>query len=464
MPWPRRPSILALNTRPWLAEFGRHAGRPVGLADVPGGAWDDLADCGFDGVRLVGVWERSPCSALIARETPSVAASARRLLPGFQPGDLVGSPFSVRRYEVDERLGGAPALAAARQQLARRGVRLVLDYVADQTALDHPWVFDHPDRFLRGGLEELRRSPGRFFEAGGCAIAHARDDGGALCPDGAQLDVVSAAVRGASVETLAQIACRCDGVWVAGAARVAHGEFWAEVLPAVRGRAQGAWFAAEGCGDLAWHLVGQGFDFCFDDRLFQRLQTGDAPAVGLHLLADPSFQDRLVRRGGNAHEERAAAVAAATLPGAKLFWEPRRGGGAEEALLGLARRPEEPPDGEGPSFWRTLLRASATPALREGRWQGCPVQGWPDNPSHRNLLAWCWTWENERVAVVVNLSHSPAQGLVALPWDDLADRGWRLTDRFTAHRFERWGSDLSASGLYVDLGPQGFHLLSVEPG
>ena len=44
------------------------AGAPVTLADVPADEWDAVAGAGVDAVWLMGVWERSPAGAAIARE------------------------------------------------------------------------------------------------------------------------------------------------------------------------------------------------------------------------------------------------------------------------------------------------------------------------------------------------------------------------------------------------------------
>jgi maltooligosyltrehalose synthase len=52
--------------------------------------------------------------------------------------DVLSSPYCVRDYVVDERFGGPGGLAAARQQLADRGIAPILDYVPSHVAVDHP--------------------------------------------------------------------------------------------------------------------------------------------------------------------------------------------------------------------------------------------------------------------------------------------------------------------------------------
>ena len=109
---------------------------------------------GFDAVWFMGVWERSPAGIAIAMRNPGLLEDFRRALPDFAAQDNVGSPYCVRRYVVDEHLGGAKGLAAARETLAKRGIRLILDFVPNHVAPDHPWVNEHPEYFIQGNDED----------------------------------------------------------------------------------------------------------------------------------------------------------------------------------------------------------------------------------------------------------------------------------------------------------------------
>ena len=99
------------------------------LADLPASAWDDVTPAGADAVWLMGVWERSPAGLELANANAGLQASFRDALPDVRRDDVIGSPYCVRRYVVDDSFGGARALAEARATLAARGVRLLLDYV-----------------------------------------------------------------------------------------------------------------------------------------------------------------------------------------------------------------------------------------------------------------------------------------------------------------------------------------------
>jgi len=123
----------------------------------------------------------------------------------------------------------------------------------------------------------------------------------------------------------------------------------------------------------------------------------------------------------------------------------------------LGRRPEEPVDKELRGFYERLLAAIHSPLFHEGQWILCERTGWPDNPSYQTVVAWTWSKGDDRCLIVVNLSDRPAQAQVRLSWQDLGGSAWRLTDPLSGEDYERSGDDMLSSGLYVDLGPWGYH-------
>src|SRR5512143_905660 len=174
-PWPLHPVIYEINTWVWLSELSQKYRQPVNLATVPPEEWDQIAAFGFDAVWFMGVWERSPAGIAISMQNPGLLEDFKRALPDFVAEDNVGSPYCVRRYVVDEHLGGPQGLAAARSSLRERGPRLILDFVPNHVAPDHPWVSEHPQYFIRGNGDDLTSEPASFLASGGNVFACGRD-------------------------------------------------------------------------------------------------------------------------------------------------------------------------------------------------------------------------------------------------------------------------------------------------
>ncbi len=487
-PFPKHPLIYEINTWIWLCELSRKYQRRVNFATVPEQEWDAIAAYGFDAVWFMGVWERSPAGIAIAMRNKGLLEDFKRALPDFSAEDNVGSPYCVRRYVIDPHLGGPEGLAAARQTLAKRGIRLILDFVPNHVAPDHPWVFEHPEYFIQGEKKDIAKEPASYFEAGGHIFACGRDPYFPAWPDVLQLNAFRPGLRDAVIETISGIAQQCDAIrcdmamlllnnifertWGVRAGERPVNDYWMTVIPAVKGKHPQFRFIAEAYWDLEWELQQQGFDYCYDKKLYDRMEHADPESVRQHLLADYSYQEKMVRFIENHDEPRAAAtfssekgcaaaVAILTLMGAKLLHEGQFEGRKIRLPVFLSRRPAEPVDQELVAFYDRLLKAIHRDVFRNGAWRLCERSGWPDNRSYQNLLAWCWAKEDERYLVVINFRQEAAQARVHLPWDELRGRGWRLNDALSGEAYDRNGSEMRDGGLYVDLGPWKCHLFQV---
>lgn len=488
--WPRYPVVYEINTWVWLADLSRKYGKRIDLASIPSAEWDAISAYGFDAVWLMGVWERSPAGIAIANQNQGLLADFKRALHDFHSDDNVGSPYCVRRYVVDQHLGGSEALATAREELAKRGMNLLLDFVPNHVAPDHPWVGKHPEYFIRGDSNDARNDPSSFIEINGTIFACGRDPYFPAWPDVLQLNAFEPGLRQAVIETLTGIARQCDGVrcdmamlflnaifertWGARAGSQPATEYWTGVISTVKAGHPGFLFIAEAYWDLEWELQEHGFDFCYDKKLYDRLEHSDVENIRLHLCADMAYQNKLLRFIENHDEPRAAAtfssgklqaveLATATLPGLRLFHEGQFEGRKVRVPVFLGRRPDEPVNEDLQQFSKQLMAAVNQPIFRSGAWNLCGRTGWPDNQSFRNLVAWTWRKDEEWYLVAVNLSDSSVQAEIQLPWADLAGAVWRLHDALSGAAYDRDGHQMLSPGLYVELQPWGFHFLQFAP-
>jgi hypothetical protein len=475
--------LYEINTWVWLSELSLKTGSSVNLSSVPSAEWDAIAKFGFDAVWFMGVWERSPAGIAIANQNKNLLDDFRRALPDFKPEDNVGSPYCIRRYVVDKHLGGPEGLATARRELANRGMKLLLDFVPNHVAPDHPWVAEHPECFIRGTAEDARNDPASYIEVQSNVFACGRDPYFPAWPDVLQLNAFQAGLRQGVIETVSSIAAQCDGVrcdmamlllnqifertWGSRAGQRPPTEYWGDVIPAIKNAHPNFLFIAEAYWDLEWELQQLGFDFCYDKRLYDRLEHDNAESVRLHLRADLAYQEKLLRFLENHDEpraaatfspakEHAAAVTISFLPGARLFHEGQFEGRKVRLPVFLRRRPAEPVDGALQAFYDKLLAAINAPIFRDGQWRMFERRGWPDNSSFQNLVAWGWVNDDDRRLIVVNLSDAAVQARVQVPWDDVRGATWRLIDALSGTNYDRDGDEMATSGLYVELEPWSF--------
>ena len=294
----------------------------------------------------------------------------------------------------------------------------------------------------------------------------------------------------AVIETIRSIATQCDGVrcdmamlmlnqifertWAGRAGQRPPTEYWGEVIPAIKKAHPNFCFIAEAYWDLEWELQQKGFDFCYDKRLYDRLEHDNAESVRLHLCADLAYQEKLLRFLENHDEpraattfppakEKAAAVTTFSLPGARLFHEGQFEGRKLRVPVFLGRRPAEPVDKALQAFYGKLLAAIKAPIFRDGEWKLCERSGWPDNASYQNLVAGAWVKDDDRRFILVNLSGSAVQARVHVPWQEVQGKTWRLTDTLSDATYDRDGDEMVSQGLYVEMEPWSYNIFQCHP-
>ena len=134
--WMPKVVVIAKNTYVWLDQLSKKYGRHIRTLDqVPDEELDQLARWNFNGLWLIGIWERSSASKRIKHIMGNI--------------DAVSSAYSLYDYEIAHDLGGENAYNNFNARAKLRGIRLASDMVPNHTGIFSKWVIEHPEYFIQ---------------------------------------------------------------------------------------------------------------------------------------------------------------------------------------------------------------------------------------------------------------------------------------------------------------------------
>jgi hypothetical protein len=484
------PSLYQINTRVLLNDLSRNLRRRATLDDISDPELDRLASQGFDWLWFLGVWQTGLAGQRVSRENIEWQAEFRAVLPDIQQDDVCGSCFAITNYAVHSDFGGDAALQRLRDRLHERGMRLLLDFVPNHTALDHAWVQEHPEFYVQGTDEQVRHEPQNYVRINvgpeARVLAYGRDPYFSGWPDTLQLNYAESALQDAMQQQLQNVAAKCDGVRCDMAMLILPDvfertwglrmePFWPRAIPSIRSNWPNFLFMAEVYWDLEWTLQQQGFDYTYDKRLYDRLRDGHTQPVRDHFRANEEFQQKSARFLENHDEPRAAATfplgmhqAAAVLtylcPGLRFFHDGQFDGQAKKISVHVSRRPIEPVETGLRDFYARLLNCVHLPETRNEEWRllDCAA-AWDGNRTSDCFI--CFAWHktgSPPLVVIVNYAPNRSQCYVQLPFDELRGRTVRAQDLMSSAAYERNGDELVHHGLYVDMPGWGFYVFRIE--
>jgi glycosidase len=487
--WPVHPKIFEINTWPWLTNLSDIYGHDIKLDSIPIELIDQELTL-FDVVWLMGVWERSPIGREIAMNNEGFQAEYRSALRYYNTQDVVGSPYSVYYYHVSSYLGGSDALKSFRADLAARDLLLILDYVPNHVSIDHLWTLEKSDVFIRGTLEELMTNPYDYFSVGSTVYAHGRDPNFPPWTDTVQINAFSSEARSKAVNALLSIAEQCDGVrcdiamlmtndvfsktWGDKAGVPLENEFWVDIISQVKEKFPNFKFIAEVYWDMEWDLIQQGFDYCYDKKLYERLIESNVQSIKEHLNADITYQNKLLRFIENHDEPRAAAafgadasmaasIITSTLPGARLICEGQTHGYEIKIPIQLGRGPTEEDNIVITEFYDKLLKILPGREWDEAKWLLCDIKPTDSNDiSFKNIISYQWLKGDQRLLIVVNYSPNPSKAHIIIKEIAYGISDWSFIDLLNEKEYKYNGKNLDENGLYVELESWKSHIFLVR--
>jgi glycosidase len=305
----------------------------------------------------------------------AVGAEVVWLMPIHPIGEVerkgpLGSPYSITDYRgIHPDFGDEADFRALVQAVHARGMKLIMDWVPNHTAWDHPWVTEHPEWYARD-------------ESGRMTVP--RDEQGNLTDwtDVVELDYSHRGLRQAMI---AEMRYWLDEFGIDGfrvdVAGMVPDDFWREAIAELR--TVGPILMLAEWGDVRMHDLG--FDLSYPWGSYHRLkeawrdgpasefiaaelaELADMPPGGLRMRFTTNHDETawdeppVILFGGPAGA-RAAFVAMALLPGPPLIYNGQEVESPQS--LGLfVREPvewDQPGADEARAFYRRVIELSRT--------------------------------------------------------------------------------------------------------
>ncbi|MGB2578388.1 hypothetical protein AAIR98_000307 [Elusimicrobium simillimum] len=471
------PHILEVNTGVWLKLLSDRYAKPMTICHVPDECLDEIKAMGFDAVWLMGVWQKSPKAQEIARANEEINRAVSYIFPDYKKEDIKASPYSVYAYTVDSEIGTEEGLKDLKRRFNERGIALLLDFVGNHLAIDHPKTLTDPDLFINTGTNPPTTDPDLFFKTeNGYYIAHGRDPFFPPWTDTAQLNYFNPKTQDYMMEVLKKIMTFCDGVrcdmamlslnkvqkdtwWKFLGGQEPGEEFWTRAVREAREINSDFIFIAEVYWGLEWEIQEMGFDYTYDKVMYDRLRFSSAENIKGHLGAEHLYQMRSIRFISNHDEESAmqafgrdkalaASTLIATIPGARMFFCQQLYGYKHHLPVQYVGYTGEA-DAELFNFYTRLLSLINHPSFHGGQWTIKNLTSVNDSETHKNILAWTWIQGMEHKLVVINYSGEQSIGHMTLnkhKFKTIAEdlQGLEITES---------ADELYKNGLTVDLKP-----------
>ncbi|EME27564.1 hypothetical protein Gasu2_39900 [Galdieria sulphuraria] len=469
--------LYEISSRAWLYELKEKYGTRINsLADVPLSEFYELKAGGVDMVWMQGIWKIGNYGVQLDRKDPKSRENFLEKLPDCTDADIIGSPYAVVEYSVNDELGGDRGLKALREKLKAADLKLMLDFVPNHMAVDCVWSNDLSKRefFILAPLEERANpSPDLYLPDG---RAYGRDPYSGAWKDSAQLNYWNQSLRQAMMDNLMKVASMCDGIRVDMAMLILNDviektwgdilrrnhysrpekEFWQEAIQKLRSTYPNTILMAEVYWNLDQQLQDLGFDATYDKTLYDIIYSNNLDSIRSYLsskseqflahsahFVENHDEPRAAKYFGSRAIANSAASISFTLPGIRFQFHGEWQGKKNQLDIHLRRAAWEPEDPETLAFYYKLNQILSHDIFHQGNWSFINIEK-EQQPEAWRLMAWKWRWidtsdNNKVVYRLVVINHSDGNGVGCIPFDEAVSEmdSIELVELFTGSSYPK---------------------------
>ena len=442
------------NTRVWLNKLRETRGESITLKDITDDEINLLCK-GQDAVWFMGIYRPSAVSEDLAKRY----------------GRDVSSPFSITAYEPNSLLAHDwSEWDEFVRRVHERGVKVLLDFVPNHLARDHPWTKMHPEYFIHNDDGSIAYGKDPNFPSGWA--------------DTAQLDYSNPELEGEMQAILLEIARHADGVrcdmamliepdtfqrtWGKSVPR-----FWVDAIGKVRKIKPNFIFIAESYGGID-QLLNAGFDGVYDSEYYENLQKlikgvisktdfiNHLKVMDKHAVVylENHDESRAVLKFGGREKANALAVITAFSPALWMVHQGQEEGRREHLDMQVDHFPiNETLDYETNKLYEFLLILRQAKLFRNGVWS------YPDLIGAENIIAQQVEADKSGIIACTNFSDINSAGFIRLPVGAKNVRVFDINDqRFIDNPSipQRLDDRREELYLYLDLDPNRSQIIYYE--
>lgn len=483
--------LLEISLRPYLYTLTNKYGTPINkIREIPEMEFNDWQSMGFDWVWLYGVWQIGDYVIDHDLKDSTLLNRYNEVLPDWKREDVIGYPLCIYKYEVCPEVGTEEDLHWFRMEMKKRGIKLMLDFVPNDTAIDAPEMTSNPEFYIRSTVspnQEIEFDSNRFMkDRNGVAFGS-----GEFMPPmhfNAQLNLFNKKCRDYQIDRIYKVSHLCDGLRVHLAQYLINSkfaefwgnelfnqnginkvdidyknedeEFWFLAISKIREENPNFVMMAESYGyENQEKLLNCGFNYVYEKELLDKLVYSDVKGFR-DLIFNNEFltSKKMVHFVENHDEARilhhfwknermacAASAALLTLPGIRLINFHQWLGYMNQIDVNLRRSYEPHMNKHIMLFYVRLLRVLDTNAIRFGQWT-------PKNVYDSDtVFAWKWVKGKQHVLVTVNFCDNRSGGRVICDDAPTETREITVHELITNTYYTRDPQELIDTGLILSL-------------